>query len=446
MNKRYLSNMLIIILFFCSTLDAQCRRGETLRISNGIETKEVDCREATRLIYNEDYWPYSIEDEREDRCPQLASSAQQYYSTSSWELSANAYSELINLRCDEWDSDWVNPNDVYLYWAVTLEYLGQYDKAEAALVQGLEELPENTDLIKRLAYAYKKQDKIDEMIIEYERLMDMGIDDTTSLRDLASAYGEQGRTDEQISVLKKILVFDPNNSGVQSDLARAYEEAGEDPLEVFKDRYENNTDNVSYATEYAEKLIDNGDLDEAIDVLENTLDYNKNNNMIYMKLGKAYSENSDFEDAVDVFEELFKLDRNNYRVAILVSENNIQMEEFNAAYDWANKALKISKNNAESLSHMGNLYYKAMQSCRTDNFSRSDKIIASLAYSYFLKAEKKGNSKYFKQKNWLEENDVLFGYTDWFMTDPDVQATGKVKAAGRCYDWASEPLPKQSDW
>ncbi|GIS56252.1 MAG: hypothetical protein CM1200mP1_01900 [Candidatus Neomarinimicrobiota bacterium] len=42
MNKRYLSNMLIIILFFCSTLDAQCRRGETLRISNGIETKEVD--------------------------------------------------------------------------------------------------------------------------------------------------------------------------------------------------------------------------------------------------------------------------------------------------------------------------------------------------------------------------------------------------------------------
>ena len=82
MNSKYLSNMLIIILFFCSVLDAQCRRGETLRISNGIETKEVDCREATRLIYNEDYWPYSIEDEREDRCPQLASSAQQYYSTS----------------------------------------------------------------------------------------------------------------------------------------------------------------------------------------------------------------------------------------------------------------------------------------------------------------------------------------------------------------------------
>ena len=135
------------------------------------------------MIYNEGWYPYSIDDERDDRCPQLASSAQQYYSTSNWELSSNSYSELIALRCDKWDSDWVNPNDIYLYWAVTLEYLGKYDEAEAALIQGLEELPDNTELIKRLAYAYKKQGKIDEMIIEYERLMDEGVEDVASLRD-----------------------------------------------------------------------------------------------------------------------------------------------------------------------------------------------------------------------------------------------------------------------
>ncbi len=165
-----------------------------------------------------------------------------------------------------------------------------------------------------------------------------------------------------------------------------------------------------------------------------------------MKLGRAYSENSDFEDAVDVLEDLFELDRNNYRVAMLISENSMEMDEFEDAYEWAQKAIKISKSNAESLSHMGNLYYRAMQTCRGDNFSRSDKIVASMAYNYFVKAEKKGNSKHFKQKNWLESNDVLFGYSDWFMTDKDVQATGKVKPSGRCYDWVSESLPKQSDW
>ena len=44
----------------------------------------------------------------------------------------------------------------------------------------------------------------------------------------------------------------------------------------------------------------------------------------------------------------------------------------------------------KSLSHMGNLYYKAMNACRGDTFSRSDKAVASLAYNYFEQAQKKG--------------------------------------------------------
>jgi len=217
-------------------------------------------------------------------------------------------------------------------------------------------------------------------------------------------------------------------------------------LDIIKARFEENPDNASYAVEYADKLINNGDTSEAIDVLENTLSYNRDNSMVYMSLGKAYNDNSDFEDAVEVLEDLFELDRNNFRVAMMVSENGIEMEDFELAFEWAQKAMKISKNNAESLAHLGNLYYKSMQTCRGDNFSRSDKIVASLAYEYFGKAQKKGNSKYFKQQKWLEENDVLFSYSDWFMTDKEIQASGKVSPSGRCYDWVSESLAKQSDW
>ncbi len=53
MNNRNMWNFLIVTIFFISALDAQCRRGEKLRISNGVETQELDCRDATRLIYNE---------------------------------------------------------------------------------------------------------------------------------------------------------------------------------------------------------------------------------------------------------------------------------------------------------------------------------------------------------------------------------------------------------
>ena len=436
----------IVLFMFASSLEAQCKRGEQLRITNDVEIKVVDCREATRLIYNEGWYPYSVEYEQEDRCPQLSSSSAEYYRSSNWELSAQSYSELMNLKCDQWNSDWVNVDDVYLYWSIALQNLGKFEESENVLIEGLEESPENTSLMTRLAYAYKKQDKIDEMIIEYERLMDSGSDDTDSLRDLANAYGLQGRVDEQISVLKKILDIDPNNSSVQSELARVFEDSGEDPLEIFKARFEDNPDNASYAVEYADKLMSNGDTEEAIDVLENTLSYNRENSMVYMSLGKAYNENSDFDDAVEILEDLFELDRNNFRVAMLISVNSIEMDDFDSAFEWGKKSMKISKNNAESLAHMGNLYYKAMQLCRGDNFSRSDKIVASLAYEYFIKAEKKGNSKYFKQKNWLEENEVLFSYSEWFMTDEDIKASGKVSPIGRCYDWVSESLSKKSDW
>ena len=443
--KKYLF-IIIAIFIISSNLEAQCKRGEQLRITNDVEIKVVDCREATRLIYNEGWYPYSVEYEQEDRCPELSSSSAEYYRSSNWELSAQSYSQLMELKCDQWNSDWVNVDDVYLYWSIALQKLGKFEESEKVLTKGLNELPENTTLMTRLAYAYKKQGKIDEMIIEYERLMDSGSDDIDSLRDLASAYGKQGRVDEQISVLKKILNIDPNNSSVQSELARVYEDSGEDPLEIFKARFEDNPENASYAVEYSEKLISNGDTDDAIDVLENTLSYNRDNSMVYMSLSKAYNENADFEEAIEILEELFKLDKNNFRVALLISINSIEIDDFESAYEWGQKSMKISRNNAESLAHMGNLYYKSMQTCRGDNFSRSDKIVASLAHEYFVKAENKGNSKYFKQKNWLEENEVLFSYADWFMTDKDIQASGKVFPSGKCYDWVSESLAKQSDW
>ena len=443
--KKYLF-IIIAIFIISSNLEAQCKRGEQLRITNDVEIKVVDCREATRLIYNEGWYPYSVEYEQEDRCPELSSSSAEYYRSSNWELSAQSYSQLMELKCDQWNSDWVNVDDVYLYWSIALQNLGKFEESEKVLTKGLNELPENTTLMTRLAYAYKKQGKIDEMIIEYERLMDSGSDDTDSLRDLANAYGKQGRVDEQISVLKKILNIDPNNSSVQSELARVYEDSGEDPLEIFKARFEDSPENASYAVEYAEKLISNGDTDDAIDVLENTLSYNRDNSMVYMSLSKAYNENADFEEAIEILEELFNLDKNNFRVALLISINSIEIDDFESAYEWGQKSMKISRNNAESLAHMGNLYYKSMQTCRGDNFSRSDKIVASLAHEYFVKAENKGNSKYFKQKNWLEENEVLFSYADWFMTDKDIQASGKVFPSGKCYDWVSESLAKQSDW
>ena len=184
--------IIITIFTISSNLDAQCKRGEQLRITNDVEIKVVDCREATRLIYNEGWYPYSIEYEQEDRCPQLSSSAAEYYRNRDWKQTIRVYSEITDLSCDEWNSVYAPPEEIYQYYSFAYTQLGRFDSAEYVLLDGLQKIPQNVQLRKQLAYAYKRQGKTDKEIIEYERLADIAPDDLSILNDLAKIYKDQG--------------------------------------------------------------------------------------------------------------------------------------------------------------------------------------------------------------------------------------------------------------
>jgi len=144
---------------------------------------------------------------RERRCPRLMSSAAEYYRNRDWQATSRVYGEIIELGCDEWDTDYAS--EIYLYYAVAYENLGKFDSAEVVLLKGLQNLPDDVNLRKRLAYAYKKQNKISQQINEYERLMDMVPDDLNIMTNLAELYGDNDRFDDQIFVLRKILERDP---------------------------------------------------------------------------------------------------------------------------------------------------------------------------------------------------------------------------------------------
>ena len=193
--------MMALLIIFASNVDAQCKRGEQLRITNDVEIKVVDCREATRLIYNEGWYPYSVEYEQDDRCPQLSSSSAEYYRSSNWELSAQSYSELMELRCDQWNPDWVNADDVYLYWSIALQNLGKFEESESVLIKGLDQLPDNESLITRLAYAYKKQNKIDENILDelQRQMMDYSenIDLLEEFKGIQNSFNQQLNSNKQ---------------------------------------------------------------------------------------------------------------------------------------------------------------------------------------------------------------------------------------------------------
>ncbi|MDP6202128.1 MAG: tetratricopeptide repeat protein [Candidatus Marinimicrobia bacterium] len=377
---------------------------------------------------------------REVRCPRVFSSAAEFYKNRDWAATVRAYDELTELGCDQDD-----PKEVYLYYAIAYEYMGKYDSSEIVLLKGLTFLPDNVDLRKRLAYSYDKQEKSNLRMDELDRLTFLAPEDLEIKIELAKLYGEEERFDDQIAVLNAIIKINPTNEGAQSDLARAYELSGRDPLDVYKKRFDNNPDNISYGLDYAEKLLSGDRPDDAAKVLKQVVAADPSSKVAYRKLAEAYDKDDRLADAAKTYERLFRLDPRDFRVAVKIVDVYIEEQDYKSAFDWADKAVTIS-GEGEVLGAKGNVYYKAFQACRTGEISVDDRVIATLAFNLFSDAEKSGYSRYSRSKDWLKENEVLFGKPQWFMMDATVKNRGYVKAGSSCYSWVSERLDKGKGW
>ncbi len=419
-NKKFIKKLLI--LGVASVFMTMCAPPEQSSV-------DADAEEQARLD--------SI---RKVRCPRIFSSAAEFYKNRDWEATVRAYDELTDLGCDRED-----PQEVYLYYAIAYEYMGKYDSSELVLLKGLSFLPDNVDLRKRLAFAYDKQGKTELRMDELDRLSFLAPEDVDIKSELAKLLGEQERFDDQIAVLKDLLEIQPNNEGAQSDLARAYELSGRDPLDVYKNRFENNPDNISYGLDYADKLIAADRPDDATDVLERVVDADPTSKVAYRKLANAYDSANRLSDAAKTYERLFRLDPRDFRVAIKIAEVYVEDQDYSSAFGWADKAVTLS-GEGEAYGAKGNVYYKAFQACRSGDISIDDRVVATLAYQLYEDAEDKGYSRYSRSKDWLKENEVLFGKAQWFMMDADVKNRGYVKAESNCYKWVSERLNKGKGW
>lgn len=375
------------------------------------------------------------------KCPRLLSSAAEYYKNRDWQSTINVYRELVDLGCDRDD-----PEEVYQYYAIAYEYLGLYDSSEFVLVKGLQLLPNNVQLRKRLVYSYSKQGKTDLQIAELIRLNDLLPDNKDIKMDLAELYGDQGYFEDQIDFLQQILDIDPTNEKAQSEIALAYEKTGKDPLDVYRERFRTNLDNVSYGIDLADRLLSNDEALEAVDVLKKVILIDNTSKLAYRKLGQAYYRADLLDDASDAYEELFKLNPRDIQIALKICDVNITNQSYAKALRWADKAISIDKNNGESYGRKGNVYYKSFQDCRSAAISLDDRIISTLAFNNFEKADANGYKRFNNSKSWLEDNEVLFGKPHWFMLDDDVKNLGYVTTHNNCYSWVNEKLRKDPKW
>ena len=384
---------------------------------------------------------------RNVRCPRLMSSAAEYYRNRDWKQTVKIYDEITTLDCDEWNPNFAPPQEIYQYYAIAYEQMGKFDSSEFILLDGLQKLPDNVELRKRLAYSYKKQGKGDQEIIKYERLVEMAPEDVTIMNELSKLYKETNRYDDQIYVLEKILSLDEGNEIAQSELAMAFESSGRDPLDVYRKRYEDNPSNLSYGLDYADRLIQVDQYDAAIPVLEELIIQDSSSKLAYRRLAEANRAVDDLGKSAKAYEELFKIDPRDGRIAISISDVYLENDDYRQALKWADKASSLDNKTGDGLGQKGKVYYYGWDNFRQNPFTNDDRLIAKLAYDYFVKAEKKGY-RGFSKSSWLKENekDILYGKAQWFMAEDKVKRSRTISATNSDYDWVTESLKAEEGW
>ena len=381
------------------------------------------------------------------RCPRLMSSAAEYYRNRDWKQTVKIYKEITTLDCDEWNPVYAPPQEIYQYYAIAYEQMGKFDSAEYVLLDGLQKLPENIELRKRLAYSYKKQGKFSNEIIEYERLVEMDPKNVGIMNDLSKLYKENERFEDQIFILEKILSIEGNNEIAQSELAMAFENSGKDPLDVYRKRYEDNPGNLSYGIDYADRLSEADRAEDAIPVLQEVIKQDPSSKIAYRKLAEANISIDALEAGAKAYEELFKIDPRDVRVAINISDVYLDNSDYRQAIKWADKATDIDSKSADALGQKGKVYYYGWDNFRQNPFTNDDRLVAKLSFDYFTKAEKRGY-RGFSKSSWLKENekDILYGKAQWFMAEDKVKRSGIIRTTTSAYDWVTDNLAPESNW
>ena len=375
------------------------------------------------------------------------SSAAEYYRNRDWKQTVKIYGEITTLDCDEWNPVYAPPQEIYQYYAIAYEQMGRFDSAEYVLLDGLQKLPDNVDLRKRLAYSYKKQGKYDEQIVEYERLVEMVPEDLSVMNDLSKLYKENERYDDQIFILEQILKVDQGNEIAQSELAMAFENSGRDPLDVYRKRYEDNPENLSYGLDYADRLMQAESYQDALPILRKLISKDPNSKLSYRKLAEASKLVDDLDGAAKAYEELFKIDPRDIKTAINISDIYLENDDYRQALKWADKASTLDSKSGEGEGQKGKVYYFGWDNFRQNPFTNDDRIVAKLAYDYFVEAEKKGHNG-FSKSSWLRENqkDVLYGKAQWFMAEDKIKRSRSIATKSENYNWVTESLKAEEGW
>lgn len=380
----------------------------------------------------------AAEKKKRDRACEIAlSNGWEYYKNRDFNSAIRNYHTLVDLGCGE-----EYASKLYLYFGRAYLEIGNADSAVWAYRQGLRYLPENTDLLKNIAYSMGRLGNPDQQINYLYQIIDNDPANKEVLSDLADLLRKEERWDDQIAVLEQWKNAAPDNARIQTDLIDAYESAGRDPLEFMRNRWTSAPDKAQWGIEYARKLIEESNYSEAITVLESVIQRHATNAAAYRLLANTALDNDEVDRAIEAYERLYQLNRTDVRTPVELSKAYLRKGAFPEALDWADTALRVSGQAGEAYYIRGEVYYTAADECTMNRDGGvsvfADKLVFNMAYEDYLSAVNKGYGSAKRKADFLEKNHIPTK-GDWFLQEPN---TRSFSANGECYSWITRTISR----
>ncbi len=250
-------------------------------------------------------------------------------------------------------------NNAEVYWLLAEQYLnldGRYDNAQFDLAKEYIEKARDLGF-----YGFDQQKghaQAELGLNNYQAVKDIleplrdQLSRPSSFGALARAYKELDDTGNAINLYERLIVLEPDNAGAHLDLGNLY--------------------------------IDQGNYDEAIEVLEIGLDRSPEVNSLKFALGRAYKASGEYDSAIDQFNQVINRNRYNYEAHYQLGLIYYAQGEIDKAVESLDSAIRYNNEYVTAYLKLGEIYLAEDNHYRAVSyFSNAVEINPDYALSYY---------------------------------------------------------------
>jgi len=402
--------------------------------SSAPEAKQDETEQVQKEQQEQDQKSYD-----KDICERYLSFAWSYYDNGNWDRAIKNFERMIDEGCAE-----AYASDIYYDMGRAYMKKSEYDSATSVFLEGLEYLPKDQGLRENLAYCYGRLDQTAMQLSEYEKLAKQYPEEVKYLRRVVKLSLNTNDYRKAVKYCDKILDIKPGNDEAISDKMTAMKKMGKDVITVVKDSWESNQ-TVSNGLDYANALKEREKYQQAISVYREVLNINRENFEAWNSIANCYFNMGRVEQGIQALKNIVKkVSPRDIATYEKIVNKYIDLGEYEKALKWAKNAVE-KKKSALTYQLVGDVYYQTAENVRgSSNPSFEDKLVYKLAYDYYKKAIKQGNSGLGSRMDRLEEY-LIPTKQDWFMNryNEDGSERTNYEPRKQAYKWIDEQ-PKQS--